>query len=73
MRLDRTSRYPIRAGDRDCPPVPVTIARTDPGAARTGQAAGHILTGLAAGVDDQQVLLSGRGWCRVFEITDELK
>jgi hypothetical protein len=47
--------------------------RGDPGAARIDQAADNVLIDLGADVEDQQVLLGGRGWGRITGIADELQ
>jgi hypothetical protein len=51
----------------------VRIAGADPGAARIDQSAEHVLIDLAAHVQDQQVFLGGRGWCRVIRVADEFQ
>src|ERR1700733_193389 len=64
---------PIWICDRHTPLVPVGIAGGDPGAARVDQPADHVLIDVAAYVQDQQVFLGGRGWCRAARIADEFK
>src|ERR1700704_1206483 len=64
---------PVWVRDRDTPLVPVGIAGGDPGAARIDQPADDVLIDVAAYVQDQQVFLGGRGWCRVVRVADEFK
>jgi hypothetical protein len=66
---------PVSVGvcDRDTPPLSVWIAGSDPRASRVHQAADHIVVDYSIEVENQQVLLGWRRWCRTVWVTDKLQ
>src|SRR5580693_170582 len=66
---------PVSVGvcDRDAPPFPVWIARIDPHASRIDQAGDHIVIDHSIEIENQQVLLGRRRWCRTIWVTDKLQ
>src|SRR6202034_4919524 len=66
---------PVSVGvcDRDAPPLPVWIARIDPHASRIDQTVDHIVIDHFIEIENQQVLLGRRRWCRTIWVTDKLQ
>src|ERR1700728_4641968 len=66
---------PVSVGvcDRDPPPFPVWITRIDPHASRMDQPADHIVIDHSIQIENQQVLLGRRRWCRTIWVTHKLK